>query len=130
MEIYVGNLPFSYDEGALQAVFSPHGQVEKAQIIMDRMSGRSRGFGFVTMPDNNEGQAAIEALHGSELEGRNITVNEARPREERPQGDRGGFQRRGGGGYSSQRRGSFDGGRGGDGGERGGFRRGGQRRSY
>jgi RNA recognition motif-containing protein len=128
MEIYVGNLPFGYDQDTLTGIFSPHGQVEKSQIIMDRMTGRSRGFGFVTMPNAAEGQAAINALHGSEIEGRNITVNEARPREERPAGGGGGgYERRGGGGggYGDrpQRR-SFGGGAGG-GGSRGGERSGG-----
>ena len=84
MEIYVGNLAWSASEQELADTFGEYGTVEKATIIVDRDSGRSRGFGFVTMNDNEEGNAAIEALNGTDLGGRELKVNEARPREERP----------------------------------------------
>ena len=84
MDIYVGNLPWSASEQEIADAFSQHGTVEKATIIVDRESGRSKGFGFVTMNDNEEANAAIEALNGCDLGGRSLKVNEARPREERP----------------------------------------------
>ena len=84
MDIYVGNLPWSASDQEIADAFSQHGTVEKATIINDRDSGRSKGFGFVTMNDNDEANAAIEALNGYELGGRGLKVNEARPREERP----------------------------------------------
>ena len=84
MDIYVGNLPWSASDQEIADAFSQHGTVEKATIIIDRDSGRSKGFGFVTMNDNDEANAAIEALNGYELGGRALKVNEARPREERP----------------------------------------------
>ena len=84
MEIYVGNLAWSASEQELADSFGEYGTVEKATIIVDRDSGRSRGFGFVTMNDNEQGNAAIEALNGTDLGGRELKVNEARPREERP----------------------------------------------
>ena len=84
MEIYVGNLPWSASEQELADTFGEHGEVEKATIIVDRDSGRSRGFGFVTMNDADQGNAAIEALNGFDMGGRPLKVNEARPREERP----------------------------------------------
>ena len=84
MEIYVGNLAWSASEQELADTFGEYGTVEKATIIVDRDSGRSRGFGFVTMNDNEQGNAAIEALNGTDLGGRELKVNEARPREERP----------------------------------------------
>ena len=84
MDIYVGNLPWSASDQEIADAFSQHGTVEKATIINDRDSGRSKGFGFVTMNDNDEANAAIEALNGYELGGRALKVNEARPREERP----------------------------------------------
>lgn len=80
MNLYVGNLPFSTNNADLETAFSAHGTVSSAQVIMDRESGRSRGFGFVEMDNDDEGRAAIEALDGSELDGRRIKVNEARPR--------------------------------------------------
>ena len=83
MEIYVGNLAWSASEQELADTFGEYGTVEKATIIVDRDSGRSRGFGFVTMNDNEQGNAAIEALNGTDLGGRELKVNEARPREER-----------------------------------------------
>ena len=84
MDIYVGNLPWSASEQELADSFGEFGTVEKASIIVDRDSGRSKGFGFVTMNDNEEGNNAIEALNGTDLGGRALKVNEARPREERP----------------------------------------------
>lgn len=84
MNIYVGNLPFTTSENDLAELFSEHGQVISAKIIMDRMTGRSRGFGFVEMENDDEGKTAIEALDQKEWQGRTLKVNEARPREERP----------------------------------------------
>ena len=84
MDIYVGNLPWSASEQEIADAFAEHGTVEKASIIVDRDSGRSKGFAFVTMNDNDEANSAIEALNGSEVGGRGLKVNEARPREERP----------------------------------------------
>lgn len=92
--IYVGNLPFSATEGDLQSLFGAHGQVARASVVMDRETGRSRGFGFVEMPNDNEGQAAIAALNGKDFSGRPLVVNVARPREGGGGGGRGG----GGGG--------------------------------
>ncbi len=83
MNIFVGNLSYDSSDEDLQTAFAVHGQVESAKVIMDRMTGRSRGFGFVEMPNNQEGQAAIDALNGSDLQGRPLTVNQAKPREER-----------------------------------------------
>ena len=82
--IYVGNLAYSVDDTALQALFEPHGEVQTAKVIMDRDAGRSRGFGFVEMVDDDEAQAAITALNGAESGGRRLTVNVARPRGDRP----------------------------------------------
>lgn len=90
INIYVGNLPYTTDEHALRLLFENYGQVGRASVVMDRETGRSRGFGFVEMPNDDEGKNAIEQLNGSEFDGRNLTVNEARPREDKP--------RRGGGG--------------------------------
>ena len=90
MNIYVGNLSFDETEASLESVFAAHGEVTSASIITDRGTGRSRGFGFVEMSDQTEAQAAIAALNGTNLNGRDLTVNEARPREDRG-GSRGGF---------------------------------------
>jgi RNA recognition motif-containing protein len=95
MNIYVGNLPNEVSDDELRAAFTEHGQVASAQVIKDRYSGRSRGFGFVEMPNNNEAQAAIMALNGKDFKGRTITVNEAKPRQDRGSG---GAPRRSGGG--------------------------------
>lgn len=84
MEIYVGNLPWSTSDQDLSDAFGAFGKVEKASIISDRNSGRSKGFGFVTMEDADEANKAIEAMNGTEMAGRNLKVNEARPREDRP----------------------------------------------
>ena len=83
MNIYVGNLPYSMDDAELRSVFEEFGQVDSASVIKDKFTGRSRGFGFVEMPDS-EGGAAIEATNGRNAGGRNLVVNEARPREPRP----------------------------------------------
>lgn len=104
MKLYIGNLSFQTTEGALEEAFSQYGTVTDTLLIMDKMTQRSRGFGFVTMGSDDEGRAAIEGWNGKQLDGRTLTVNEARPREDRPPrrdfggggGDRG--ERRGGGG--------------------------------
>ncbi len=83
MNIYVGNLPYSYTSSSLESLFTSYGEVSSAQVIMDRSTGRSRGFGFVEMADDAAGREAIEALDGSDIDGRRLTVNEARPRQER-----------------------------------------------
>lgn len=85
--IYIGNLPFSIDDRQLSDIFEEYGQVGSAKVIMDRESGRSRGFGFVEM-DEGEADSAINNLNGAEIEGRALTVNEARPREDRGGGGR------------------------------------------
>jgi RNA recognition motif-containing protein len=83
MNIYVGNLSFNTTDDDLNEAFGRHGQVESARVVSDRVTGRSRGFGFVEMPNGNEAQAAISAMNNTDLQGRSITANEARPREER-----------------------------------------------
>ncbi len=83
MNIYVGNLPYNLTDDDLKAAFSEFGEVSSANIIMDKMSGQSKGFGFVEMPDDSEADQAIKALNESALNGRNIKVNQARPRGER-----------------------------------------------
>jgi len=99
-KLFVGNLSFNTTENELHDAFSAHGTVIEANLLMDRATGRPRGFGFVTMSTPEEAQKAIEALHGKELGGRALTVNIARPREERPGGGRGGY---GGGGGRDRR---------------------------
>ncbi len=84
MNIYVGNLPYSTDSEGLRKMFSQFGEVTNSSVIIDRATGRSRGFGFVEMANDDEGREAIEATHGAEYQGRALVVNEARPREERP----------------------------------------------
>ena len=111
-KLYVGNLSYQVDSSELEQLFGQHGQVLSAQVINDRDTGRSKGFGFVEMANDGEADAAIQALNGQEHGGRALTVNEARPRE-----DRGGG---GGGGGGGGRRGGFGGG-GGGGGGRGGY---------
>jgi RNA recognition motif-containing protein len=110
MKLYVGNLSFQTSSEDLQQLFSQAGTVESASVVEDRDTGRSRGFGFVEMATKEEGEKAIEQFNGTDLAGRNLTVNEARPREDR--GGRGGS----GGG-----RGGFGGNRGGGGGRGGGY---------
>lgn len=108
MKIYVGNLPYEYTDTELNAAFSAHGKVDSAQIVTDRYTGRSRGFGFVEMSNGAEAEAAIKALNGKDFKGRPLTVNEARPREER--GGQGGGRGGNGGGGGGK---SFGGGGGG-----------------
>lgn len=114
MKLYVGNLAFQTSSDDLQQLFAQAGTVESASVVEDRDTGRSRGFGFVEMASKEEGEAAIAQFNGKEFNGRNLTVNEARPREDRGN--------RGGGG-----RGGYGGGRGGGGGGRGGYGGGGGR---
>ncbi len=90
MRIYVGNISFETTEQQLSETFEAHGQVDEVSVVRDRDTGRSRGFAFVEMPSGDEGQAAIAALNGQELSGRTITVNEARPRQDRGFGGGGG----------------------------------------
>jgi len=129
-KLYVGNLSFNTTEIAIQDMFSQCGSVSEVMLMQDKFTGRSRGFAFVTMSSDSEAQAAVEALHGKELDGRALTVNEARPREDRPPGGGGGGRfdgpprrdfrddRRGGGGGGGRSGGG--GGRSGGGGD---FRR-------
>ena len=107
MNIYVGNLSFDTSESDLQAAFAAYGAVSTARIATDRDTGRARGFGFVEMASQAESQAAIAGLNGKELQGRTLTVNEAKPREERGSGG----NRGNGGGYSSGRSGGGGGNR-------------------
>lgn len=93
-KLFVGGLPFSTTDEELQETFAAHGSVASAVVIKDRETGRSKGFGFVEFENDEEGKAAEKALHNSELGGRTITVNEARPREERPRRDFGGGNQR------------------------------------
>jgi len=104
-KLYVGNLGYGVTDSDLTAMFEPHGTVESAQVIMDRDTGRSKGFGFVEMKTDQEAQAAIAALNGADAGGRALTVNEAKPRAEGGRsgsGGRGGFGRSGGG-YGGRR---------------------------
>ena len=103
MKIYVGNLPYSATEDGLQAAFGEHGDVEEVNIPADRNTGRSRGFGFVTMPNDEEAKAAIAALNETELDGRAIRVSEARPRSDDRGHGGGGRGGRGGGGGGGRR---------------------------
>ncbi len=130
MKIYVGNMSFEVKEDDLRQLFGEFGDVQSASVIMDKVSGRSKGFGFVEMADKEIGQAAIEGLNGKEFKGRALTVNEAKPqnsnREDRRGGGGGG--RGGKGGFGGQgNKGNFSGGRGGAGGGRSGFGGGGGR---
>lgn len=124
MDIYVGNLPYEFSDQELSEVFAPFGEVVSAKIILDRETGRSKGFGFVTMSNDEEANAAVAAMDGAEIAGRPAKVNSARPREERPRrtfsngprqggfgggqgggfggGGRDGGQRRGGGGFGGR----------------------------
>jgi cold-inducible RNA-binding protein len=112
--IFVGNLSFNTNEDELRQLFEPHGQVDRVSIMTDRDTGRSRGFGFVEMASNEDGEKAIAALNGSQVGGRTINVNEARPKTERSGGGGGG----GGGGRDRGDRGGSRGGGGGGGGRR------------
>jgi RNA recognition motif-containing protein len=111
-KLYVGNLAYSVSDGDLEQMFAAHGSVTSAQVIMDRDTGRSKGFGFVEMGNDQEAQAAIAALNGTEHDGRTLTVNEARPKE--GGGGGGGGRGRGGpGGGGGGKRGGYGGGGGG-----------------
>ena len=136
-KLYVGNLAYSVRDDSLQQAFSEFGTVTSAKVMMDRDTGRSKGFGFVEMGSDAEAQAAINGMNGQPLEGRAVVVNEARPREERPGGFRGGYGGGGGGGGRSPYGGGGSGGGygggggggygGGGGGYGGGGNRGGNR---
>jgi len=122
MNIYVGNLSWGLKDQDLANMFTPFGEVSSAKIVMDKFTQRSKGFGFVEMPNDEQAQAAIAQLNGSEVEGRNLVVNESRPKEE---GGGGGFKKRGGFGGGFKKGGGGGGGyRGGSGGG-GGYNRGG-----
>jgi RNA recognition motif-containing protein len=97
-KLYVGNLSFSVTNADLEDLFAPFGEVRSAQVVEDRQTGRSRGFGFVEMTSDADALAAIDALHDQEHGGRRLTVNEAKPREDRGGRDGGGYRRGGGGG--------------------------------
>ncbi len=121
MRLYVGNLSYNTTNESLEQLFSEFGQVKSAQVVMDRDTGRSKGFGFVEMSDNGQAQAAMNGLNSKEVDGRALTVNEARPREERSFG--------GGGGGGGGRSGGYGGGGGGRSGG-GGYGGGGGGRRY
>lgn len=120
-KLYVGNLTYGVTDSTLEQMFAAHGTVESAQVIMDRDTGRSKGFGFVEMKTDQEAQAAIAAMNGKDHEGRALTVNEAKPREDRG-GGRGGSGGGGRGGYGGGGGGGGRGGYGGGGGGGGGRR--------
>jgi len=103
MKIYVGNMSFQSTEQDLRQLFEQHGQVDEVTVVTDRETGRPRGFAFVTMPDAAQAQAAIEAINGSDVGGRTLTVNEARPKPAGGGGGGGGGYRRGGGGGGGRR---------------------------
>lgn len=118
-KLYVGNLAYTVRDESLQTAFAPFGTVTSAKVMMDRETGRSKGFGFVEMSSSAEAQAAMNAMNGQSIEGRAVVVNEARPREERPGGfGGGGGSRGGGGGYGGGGGGGYGGG---GGGGRGGY---------
>ena len=124
-KLYVGNLPYSFRDEDLQQAFSQHGSVTSAKVMMERDTGRSKGFGFVEMGDDAQAQTAIEAMNGQQFGGRGLVVNEARPMEPRPpRSGGGGFGGGGGGGYGGGAGGGRSGG-GGYGGGAGGGRSGG-----
>jgi len=108
-KLYVGSLSYNTTDSSLKEYFAQAGTVESAMVIMDKMTGRSKGFGFVEMSTEEEAQSAIEMFHGKEFEGRNLVVNEARPQEDRPR--TGGFNRGGDRGGDRGSRGGFGGGR-------------------
>jgi RNA recognition motif-containing protein len=127
MNIYVGNLSWNLKDQDLANLFTPYGEVASAKIVMDKFTQRSKGFGFVEMANDEQAQAAIAQLNGSEVDGRNLVVNESRPKEEgggggyKKPGGGGGFNRGGGGGFNRGGGGGFN--RGGSGG--GGYKKGG-----
>ena len=119
MNIYVANLSFAVQDEDLREFFAPYGEVTSAKVIMDKVSGRSRGFGFVEMADDESARKAIAELDGATVEGRAIKVNEAKPKEDKPFGGGGNRGGGGGGGFGGGGgRGGYGGGRGGD---RGGY---------
>ena len=122
-KLYVGNLPYSVRDGDLEQAFSQFGQVSSAKVMMERDTGRSKGFGFVEMASEPEAQAAIQGMHGQALGGRNLVVNEARPMEPRPPRSGGGGGYGGGGNRDGGFRSPYGGGgrSGGGGGGRGGY---------
>jgi RNA recognition motif-containing protein len=128
-KLYVGNLSYNATSSDLEQLFGQHGTVQSAEVIADRETGRSKGFGFVQMASDEEAQAAISALNGQDHDGRALTVNEAKPREDRPRGGGGGGGYGGGGGGGGRRSGGGGGG-GGYGGGGGGGRSGGGRGRY
>nr|WP_319564750.1 RNA-binding protein [uncultured Rhodoferax sp.] len=123
-KLYVGNLPYSFRDEDLQQAFQAHGSVTSAKVMMERDTGRSKGFGFVEMGDDAQAQTAIAAMNGQQFGGRGLVVNEARPMEPRPPRSGGGFGGGGGGGYGGGAGGGRSGG-GGYGGGAGGGRSGG-----
>ena len=130
-KLYVGNLSYNTTSSDLEQLFSQHGTVQSAEVIQDRDTGRSKGFGFVEMGSDEEATAAINALNGAEHDGRNLTVNEAKPKEPRSGGGYGGGGGRGGyGGGGGGGRGGYGGGGGGGGGGGRGGRSGGGRDRY
>ena len=114
-KLYVGNLSYGVTSSDLEQLFSQYGTVQSAEVISDRETGRSKGFGFVQLGSDDEAQAAIAALHGQDHEGRALTVNEAKPREDRPRGGGGGGGYGGGGGGGRSGGGGYGGGGGGRG---------------
>lgn len=139
MNIYVGNLSWGLKDQDLADLFAPHGEVTSAKIVMDKFTQRSKGFGFVDMPNDEQAQAAIAQLNGSEVDGRNLVVNESRPKEGGEGGYKkrsfgggggGGFKKGGGGGYGGGGGSRGGGGYGGGGGSRGGSGGGGYRDNY
>ncbi len=119
-KLYVGNLPYSVDDSILQSTFAAFGSVTSAKVIMDRDSGRSKGFGFVEMENDDEANRAVEELNGTDLNGRALNISEARPQEPRTGGGGSGGGGRGGGGGGGRGGGGYGGGRGGGGGGGGG----------
>jgi len=113
VNIFVGNLPYGVTDNELRQAFEAHGAVSSASVILDKFTGKSRGFGFVEMPNQAEAQAAIQALNGKDIQGRAMRVNEAQPREDRPR-----RERSGGGDWGGERRGGGGGGGFGGGGRR------------
>jgi hypothetical protein len=126
MDIYVGNLPYTATEEDVTGLFAAYGPVERVKIITDRETGRSKGFAFVTLGDQSQLNASIEALNGYDYQGRALRVNASEPKESKPGGFRSGGGGGGGGGYGGERRGGGGGGYGGGGGGGGGY--GGDRR--
>ena len=133
MNIYAGNLSWNLKDQDLQNLFATHGEVSSAKIVTDKFTGRSKGFGFVEMTNDEQANAAIAALNGTELDGRSIVVNESRPKQEGGSGGGGGFKKRsfgGGGGGGGFKKGGYNKGNGGGSGG-GGYRdRGGYNSDY